>query len=52
MGSSHIEPDDLPNKIGQKYKIWLEYIKVNLKNNDYILGKSPNGFSIQINKNK
>jgi hypothetical protein len=46
-----IEPDELVGKEKQKYKIWMEYLKANLKDNDYILGKTPNGFIIQIRKN-
>jgi 5-hydroxyisourate hydrolase-like protein (transthyretin family) len=47
-----IEPDELKGKGEQKRKIWMEYLKVNLSNVDYILGKSPYGFNIQIKKNK
>lgn len=46
-----IEGDDKLGKKGQKNKIWLQYIKVNLKADNYVVGNNPNGFSIQ-NKNK
>jgi hypothetical protein len=46
-----IEPDELVGKDAQKYNIWWEYLKVNIKDKGYILGKTPNGFTIQIKKN-
>jgi hypothetical protein len=46
-----IEGDDKLGKKGQKNQIWLQYIKVNLKADNYVVGNNPNGFSIQ-NKNK
>ena len=48
----YIEPDEVLGKNNQKYNIWLQYLTVNLKNKDYILGKIPNGFKLQINSNK
>ena len=47
----NIEPDELVGKSGQKYRIWMEYLKANIKDQGYILGKTPNGFTIQIRKN-
>ncbi len=32
---------------GQKNKIWLEYAKMNIKNNDYQIGQLSNGFEIR-----
>jgi len=47
-----IEPYEKTGKIDQKDKIWAAYASVNIKDKNYIMGKSPNGFSIQINTNK
>lgn len=46
-----IEAINKPGKEGQKDKIWLQYIKVNLKANGYVIGNQGDGFSIQKNKN-
>jgi hypothetical protein len=44
-----IEALNKPGKEGQKDKIWLQYIKVNLKADGYIIGNQGNGFTIQKN---
>ena len=46
-----IEATNKPGKEGQKDKIWLQYIKVNLKADGYVIGNQGDGFSIQNNKN-
>ena len=45
-----IEATNKPGKEGQKDKIWLQYIKVNLKADGYVIGNQGDGFSIQNNK--
>jgi hypothetical protein len=45
-----IEGEDKEDKQGQKNAIWLQYIKVNLKVDDYVIGNHKNGFMIQNNK--
>lgn len=45
-----IEGLDKEYKEGQKNKIWLQYIKVNLNADDYVIGNHKNGFMIQNNK--
>jgi hypothetical protein len=45
-----IEGEDKPDKLGQKNNIWMQYIKVNLKADDYVIGNHKNGFMIQNNK--
>lgn len=44
-----IEGLDKEDKLGQKNKIWLQYIKVNLKADEYVIGNYKNGFIIQNN---
>lgn len=44
-----IQGFDKPEKEGQKGKIWLQYAKVNIQANDYILGTQPIGFGLQKN---
>jgi hypothetical protein len=46
-----IDGEDKPDKEGQKDKLWLQYAKVNLKADDYVIGNYKNGFMIQNNKN-
>ena len=46
-----VEPDEKLGKENQKSKIWIQYAKMAIKDDGFILSKSPNGFSIQINKN-
>jgi hypothetical protein len=46
-----IEGEDKPDKLGQKNNIWIQYIKVNLKADEYVVGNYKNGFMIQNNKN-
>jgi hypothetical protein len=46
-----IEGEDKEDKQGQKSTIWLQYIKVNLKADNYVVGNHKNGFMIQNNKN-
>lgn len=48
----YIEAFEKQGKIDQKNKIWIQYAKVNLKADDYIIGNQGNGFGIQKNKNK
>jgi hypothetical protein len=45
-----IEGEDKPDKVGQKDKLWLQYAKVNLNADDYVVGNYKNGFMIQTNK--
>jgi hypothetical protein len=45
-----IEGLNKPGKEKQKDKIWLQYAKVNLKADGYVIGNTHNGFSIQNNK--
>lgn len=45
-----IEGEDKPDKVGQKNKLWLQYAKVNLNADDYVMGNYKNGFMIQTNK--
>lgn len=45
-----IETLNKPGKEGQKDKIWLQYVKVNLKADQYVIGNQGDGFSIQNNK--
>ncbi len=45
-----IEGSDKIGKEGQKDKIWLQYAKVNLNADGYVIGNTHNGFSIQKNK--
>jgi hypothetical protein len=45
-----IEATNKPGKEGQKDKIWLQYIKVNLKADGHVIGNQGDGFSIQNNK--
>tara|TARA_R110000868_G_scaffold358790_1_gene620510 strand:- start:14 stop:496 length:483 start_codon:yes stop_codon:yes gene_type:complete len=47
----YIDAFNKPNKEGQKNKIWMQYAKVNLKADGYVIGNQGNGFGIQ-NKNK
>jgi hypothetical protein len=44
-----IEGEDKEDKQGQKNSIWLQYIKVNLKADEYVVGNHKNGFMIQNN---
>ena len=44
-----IEGEDKEDKQGQKNSIWLQYIKVNLKADGYVVGNHKNGFMIQNN---
>jgi hypothetical protein len=44
-----IEGEDKIGKPGQKDKIWVQYAKVNLKADDYVLGTYPKGFGLQKN---
>jgi hypothetical protein len=44
-----IEGEDKEDKQGQKSTIWLQYIKVNLKADNYVVGNHKNGFMIQNN---
>jgi hypothetical protein len=44
-----IEGEDKIGKQGQKDRIWIQYAKVNLKANDYVLGTYPKGFGLQKN---
>jgi hypothetical protein len=45
-----IEGEDKIGKQGQKDRIWIQYAKVNLKADDYVLGTYPKGFGLQKNK--
>ena len=46
-----IEGDDKPGKEGQKNRIWIQYIKVNIEGEGYALGSmGSKGFALQ-NKN-
>lgn len=45
----YIEGFDKKNKEGQKNKIWLQYAKINLKADGYVIGNQGNGFGIQNN---
>lgn len=42
-----IEGEDKPDKEGQKDKLWLQYVKVNLNADKYVIGNYKNGFMIQ-----
>jgi len=48
----YIEAFEKQGKIDQKNKIWIQYAKVNLKADGYVIGNQGNGFGIQKNKNK
>lgn len=48
----YIEAFEKQGKIDQKNKIWIQYAKVNLKADGYIIGNQGDGFGIQKNKNK
>lgn len=43
----YIDAFNKPDKEGQKNKIWMQYAKVNLKADDYVIGDQGNGFGIQ-----
>jgi len=45
-----IEGEDKLGKQGQKNNIWMQYVKVNLNADDYVIGTYPKGFAIQNNK--
>lgn len=47
----YIEAFEKQGKIDQKNKIWIQYAKVNLKADGYVIGNQGDGFGIQ-NKNK
>lgn len=47
-----IEGEDKKDKIGQKNNIWLQYVKVNLDAEGYVVGNYKNGFMIQNNNYK
>ncbi len=42
-----IEGADKLGKEGQKDKIWIQYAKVNLEADNYVLGTYPKGFGLQ-----
>jgi hypothetical protein len=42
-----IEGEDKKGKEGQKNKIWLQYFKVNIEGNGYVIGNMNNGFMLQ-----
>ena len=42
-----IDGEYKPGKEGQKDKLWLQYSKVNLKADDYMIGNYKGGFMIQ-----
>lgn len=42
-----IDGEDKPGKEEQKDKLWLQYSKVNLKADDYMIGNYKGGFMIQ-----
>lgn len=46
----YIDAFNKPNKEGQKNNIWIQYAKVNLKADGYVIGNQGNGFGIQKNK--
>ena len=48
----YIEAFEKQGKMDQKNKIWIQYAKVNLKADGYVIGNQGNGFGIQKNKNK
>jgi hypothetical protein len=43
----YIDAFNKPDKEGQKNKIWMQYAKVNLKADGYIIGNQGSGFGIQ-----
>jgi uncharacterized protein YpbB len=45
----YIEAFEKQGKIDQKNKIWIQYAKVNLKADGYVIGNQGNGFGIQKN---
>lgn len=45
----YIEAFEKQGKLDQKNKIWLQYAKVNLKADGYVIGNQGNGFGIQKN---
>lgn len=45
-----IEAFEKTGKTNQKHKIWVQYAKVNLKADGYVIGNQGNGFGIQKNK--
>lgn len=47
----YIEAFEKQGKTDQKNKIWIQYAKVNLKADGYIIGNQGEGFGIQKNKN-
>lgn len=42
-----VEGEDKKGKEGQKNKIWLQYFKVNVEGNGYVIGNMDNGFMLQ-----
>jgi hypothetical protein len=46
----YIEAFEKQGKIDQKNKIWIQYAKVNLKADGYVIGNQGNGFGIQKNQ--
>jgi len=46
----YIEGLDKKRKVGQKNNIWLQYAKVNIKDQGYAIGLTDNGFMLQNNK--
>jgi hypothetical protein len=46
----YIDAFNKPDKEGQKNKIWMQYAKVNLKADGYIIGNQGSGFGIQKEK--
>jgi hypothetical protein len=45
----YIEAFEKQGKIDQKNKIWIQYAKVNLKADGYVIGNQGKGFGIQKN---
>ena len=45
----YIEAFEKQDKIDQKDKIWIQYAKVNLKADGYVIGNQGSGFGIQKN---
>jgi hypothetical protein len=45
----YIEAFEKLGKIDQKSKIWIQYAKVNLKADGYVIGNQGTGFGIQKN---
>ena len=45
-----IEGSDKIGKEGQKNKIWLQYLKINIKDDDYVVGNYDKGIGFQKRK--